>query len=78
MLFIIGEIFFNSKSAGAVIILHVPFTLGIQVVVMPGFDPVRFCANIEKYRTGIILIVPPILVVLARHPGQFLAMVELF
>ena len=36
---------------------------------MQSFDPVQFCANIERYRVNRSLIVPPVLVVLARHPG---------
>lgn len=35
------------------------------------FDPVQFCANIEKYRITVSLVVPPVLVVLARHEGVF-------
>lgn len=38
---------------------------------MSRFDPVQFCANIEKYKITIALIVPPVLVVLARHPGKY-------
>jgi 4-coumarate--CoA ligase len=37
---------------------------------MSRFDPVQFCANIERYKINIALVVPPVLVVLARHPGE--------
>ncbi|KAJ7634477.1 AMP binding protein [Roridomyces roridus] len=50
-------------------IVHLPFTLGWQVLVQPKFDPIQFCASIEKFRVALALIVPPILVVLARHPA---------
>jgi acyl-coenzyme A synthetase/AMP-(fatty) acid ligase len=52
-------------------LLHLPFTAAAPVVIMARFDPVQFCANIEKYNITIALIVPPVLVVLARHPGEY-------
>lgn len=36
---------------------------------MSKFDPEAFCKNIEKHQITFGLIVPPILVVLTRHPG---------
>jgi 4-coumarate--CoA ligase len=36
---------------------------------MSRFDPVQFCANIERYKITAALIVPPVLVVLSRHPA---------
>jgi acyl-CoA synthetase (AMP-forming)/AMP-acid ligase II len=54
---------------GAIKLLHFPFRCGTPVVIMNRFDPVQFCANIEKYRVTIAFIVPPVLVVLARHPA---------
>lgn len=36
---------------------------------MPRFEPVAFCQTIERYKITVGLIVPPILVVLARHPA---------
>ncbi|XP_006461225.1 acyl-CoA synthetase [Agaricus bisporus var. bisporus H97] len=54
---------------GAVKILHYPFTQGTPTVIMSKFDPVQFCAAIEKYKINIALVVPPVLVVLARHPA---------
>lgn len=38
---------------------------------MQRFDPVQFCANIERYKITCSLVVPPVLVVLARHPGMW-------
>lgn len=55
--------------AGAAKILHFPFTHGTPVVVMPRFEPIEFCANIERYKISLSLVVPPVLVLLARHPG---------
>ncbi|KAJ8514441.1 hypothetical protein ONZ45_g7997 [Pleurotus djamor] len=54
---------------GAVKLLLFPFVCGIPVVVQTKFDPITFCANIERYQISASLIVPPILVVLARHPA---------
>ncbi|KAG6884239.1 hypothetical protein C0993_000184 [Termitomyces sp. T159_Od127] len=48
--------------------LHFPLLCGVPLVIMPRYDPVKFCAHIERYRITIALIVPPVLVVLARHP----------
>ncbi|KAI5124907.1 hypothetical protein M0805_007335 [Coniferiporia weirii] len=42
---------------------------GIPVVVMSRFDPFAFCKYIEQYKVTFSFIVPPILVVLARHPA---------
>ncbi|KIM40250.1 hypothetical protein M413DRAFT_175243 [Hebeloma cylindrosporum] len=54
---------------GAVKLLHFPFTVGAPVAIMSRFDPDQFCAYVEKYKITISLIVPPVLVVLARHPA---------
>ncbi|KJA28962.1 hypothetical protein HYPSUDRAFT_33429 [Hypholoma sublateritium FD-334 SS-4] len=54
---------------GAVNVLHWPFTLGVPVALMTHFDPENFCAYVQKYKATISLVVPPVLVVLARHPA---------
>ena len=54
-------------------LLHFPFGVGAPVAIMSRFDPVQFCANIEKYKITFSLIVPPVLVVLARHPGKYVS-----
>ncbi|KAK2463157.1 hypothetical protein APHAL10511_004812 [Amanita phalloides] len=54
---------------GAVKLLLFPFICGIPVVIQPRFDPVQFCANVERYRITISFVVPPVLVLLARHPA---------
>lgn len=40
-------------------------------MVMSGFDPIRFCVAVEKYRITAVLIVPPVLLAIARHPGVY-------
>ncbi|KAF8162516.1 hypothetical protein K438DRAFT_1858718 [Mycena galopus ATCC 62051] len=55
---------------GISLLLHYPFFLGVPVVIQTGFEPVQFCANIERYKIAFAFVVPPVLVVLARHPGM--------
>jgi len=55
---------------GAVKLLHLPLFLGAPAVVMAGFDPDGFCAAIARYRVTVGFVVPPMLVVFARHPGR--------
>jgi len=52
---------------GAVMLVHFPFYVGVPVVVQPRFEPVALCANIERYKVTTLFVVPPVLVVLARH-----------
>nr|GAT57814.1 AMP binding protein [Mycena chlorophos] len=52
---------------GAAKLLHYPFSRGIPVVLQTRFDPVQFCAAVERYKITICLVAPPVLVVLARH-----------
>ncbi|KAF7316075.1 4-coumarate--CoA ligase-like 7 [Mycena indigotica] len=53
---------------GATLLLMNPFYLGWTVLIQSQFEPVQFCQAIEKYRVALAFIVPPVLVVLARHP----------
>uniref|UniRef100_A0A0K0EX63 Acyl-CoA synthetase family member 2, mitochondrial (inferred by orthology to a human protein) n=1 Tax=Strongyloides venezuelensis TaxID=75913 RepID=A0A0K0EX63_STRVS len=41
---------------------------GSTGVIMKNFDPDIFCSMIEKYKIKVLLLVPPILVFLAKHP----------
>ncbi|KAG5642121.1 hypothetical protein DXG03_003592 [Asterophora parasitica] len=54
---------------GAVKLVHFPWTCGVPVIIQPRFDPESFLAAIQRYRVTVALIVPPVLVVLARHPA---------
>jgi hypothetical protein len=54
---------------GAAKLLHFPLFTGTPVVVMPRFDPVAFCAHIEKHNITAALVVPPMLLSIIRHPG---------
>ncbi|KAJ7359708.1 AMP binding protein [Mycena albidolilacea] len=50
-------------------LLHHPMLIGVPVVIQTRFEPVQFCANIARYKIAFAFIVPPVLVVLARHPA---------
>ena len=71
------DVFFGSLPYyhiyGAIKLLLFPLSLGTPAVVMAGFDPVQFCQAVERYRATIVLVVPPMLVVLARHEGMSLS-----
>ncbi|PSR79484.1 hypothetical protein PHLCEN_2v7009 [Hermanssonia centrifuga] len=54
---------------GVVKLLHFPWTRGMPVVIMQRFDPVDFCRYIEKYKVTQALVVPPMCLVLSRHPA---------
>ncbi|KAJ7255024.1 AMP binding protein [Mycena haematopus] len=53
---------------GLILILHLPLTIGWSVVIQSGFEPGQFCRAIERFRIPFAFIVPPVLVVLGRHP----------
>ncbi|KAG7091030.1 hypothetical protein E1B28_010091 [Marasmius oreades] len=48
------------------------FHIGVATVIQQRFEPVQFCANVEKYKITLALVVPPVLVLLARHEGECL------
>ncbi|KAF8178582.1 AMP binding protein [Mycena galopus ATCC 62051] len=48
---------------------HFPFSQGCPVIIQTKFEPVQFCSVIERFRITHSLVVPPVLVVLARHPA---------
>lgn len=60
----------DGRFAGALNILHLCVLHAVPVVVMQRFDPDAFCRIIEQYKVTFAFIAPPVLVVLARHPGE--------
>ncbi|KAF7362187.1 4-coumarate--CoA ligase-like 7 [Mycena venus] len=50
-------------------LVHYPFTQGCPVVIQTKFEPVKFCSVIQRFRVTHSLVVPPVLVILARHEG---------
>ncbi|SRR6266404_7758162 len=55
---------------GAVMLLFYPFYCGVPVVVLPKFNPEEFCMSIERHKITVAFVVPPIILVLVRHPGE--------
>ncbi|KAF8586536.1 AMP binding protein [Ramaria rubella] len=56
---------------GLVPLLLIALYFGVPQVVMSHFTPDDFCAYIERYKVTVSPTVPPILVALAHHPGQY-------
>jgi acyl-CoA synthetase (AMP-forming)/AMP-acid ligase II len=54
---------------GAVKLLHFPMRRGVPVVILPRFEAVQFCTTIQKYKITDALVVPPMILFLAKHPG---------
>jgi len=55
-------------SMGLIVVLLHALASGATVVVMPRFDPEAMLTAIEKHRVSQVLIPPPVLQLLARHP----------
>jgi 4-coumarate--CoA ligase len=53
------------------LLFHAPWCAD-SIVVIERFDPVQFPAAIERYKITIAIIVPPIVLALTRHPGEFI------
>ncbi|KAJ7616223.1 AMP binding protein [Mycena polygramma] len=53
---------------GAVVI-HLIFSVGWPLIIQTQFEPFQFCAVIERFKVSMAFIVPPVLVVLGRHPA---------
>ncbi|CCU98441.1 unnamed protein product [Malassezia sympodialis ATCC 42132] len=45
------------------------FMTGTRIVVLPRFDIDIFCAAVQHFRASMAIVVPPILLALARHPA---------
>ncbi|KAF8525315.1 hypothetical protein JB92DRAFT_3087310 [Gautieria morchelliformis] len=54
---------------GLVNLVFNPIYRGAPQDIMSHFDPDAACANIERYKVTVALVVPPILVVLTHHPA---------
>jgi acyl-CoA synthetase (AMP-forming)/AMP-acid ligase II len=53
---------------GFVVTLAAPLAAGATVVTMPSFGLERFLALIQEYRVTVLVVAPPIMAALARHP----------
>ncbi|KAJ7665922.1 AMP binding protein [Mycena polygramma] len=54
---------------GTALLLHLPFILGWPLVIQSQFEPFQFCGAIERFKVTFAFVVPPVLVVLSRHPA---------
>ena len=46
-----------------------PLRAGIQVFVLPRFEPTAYLASIQRYKIELSHVVPPILLFLSKDPG---------
>jgi acyl-CoA synthetase (AMP-forming)/AMP-acid ligase II len=53
---------------GMVVIMNMSLAMGATVVTMPRFEPELFLSLIQKHKVTRINLVPPILLLLAKHP----------
>ncbi|EXJ72881.1 uncharacterized protein A1O5_04029 [Cladophialophora psammophila CBS 110553] len=53
---------------GLTALVHVAMFAGLTAVVMPSFDLKKFCEYVEKYQVTFSNVVPPVVLLLAKHP----------
>lgn len=53
---------------GLTVLLHDALHLGIPLHVMPKFDLVKFCETVQNEKISFTCLVPPIILLLAKHP----------
>ena len=53
---------------GLNLIMHTALFMGIPVYVMPKFDLVQFCEIVQREKITFSCLVPPIILLLAKHP----------
>ncbi|KAI8084667.1 uncharacterized protein BX664DRAFT_337521 [Halteromyces radiatus] len=53
---------------GLTVVIHMSLFWGIPLVVMTKFDLVHFCETVQKHKISFSCLVPPILLLLAKHP----------
>lgn len=53
---------------GLTLLLHVAIYLGTPVYVMSKFDLPQFCETVQKEKITFTCLVPPIILLLAKHP----------
>jgi 4-coumarate--CoA ligase len=53
---------------GLTILIHNPAYLGLTTIIMPRFEIERWCSLVQQHRITFSYIVPPIVVLLSKHP----------
>jgi len=59
----------DDARTGLTQVMNYSLFIGIPVVLMPRFEPVQFCRDVEKYRISSAFVVPPVFLALLHHPG---------
>ena len=59
---------FITRFSGLVCLMHQCMYNGLTLVVMPKFDIERFCAAIQNHRITFAHVVPPVVLLLSKHP----------
>ncbi|KAF9883239.1 hypothetical protein FE257_003833 [Aspergillus nanangensis] len=54
---------------GLVCLLHFSMYAGVELVVMPKFDLEKFCSYIQSMKITLAPVVPPVLLLLGKHPA---------
>ncbi|KLJ10674.1 hypothetical protein EMPG_13948 [Blastomyces silverae] len=54
---------------GLTCLIHKSMYTGVHMVVMPKFDIEKWCAHIQNFRITFSYVVPPVVVLLAKHPA---------
>ena len=57
-----------TSNPGISALMHMPMYLGLSMLVTPKFDLPQFCQLIQTHRITFTYIVPPIVLLLAKHP----------
>ncbi|KAH8555263.1 hypothetical protein BGW37DRAFT_511373 [Umbelopsis sp. PMI_123] len=61
--------FYHARNSyGLTCLLQAPLYWGVPIITFPRFELISFCTAIQSHRVTIGLLVPPILVLLAKHP----------
>ena len=58
----------SADEAGLTCLIMQTFHRGWELVVMPKFEIERFCQVIQDYKVTFVYLVPPIILLLAKHP----------
>jgi 4-coumarate--CoA ligase len=65
----IAQVLRKLTSQGLTCLLHQSCDRGLELVVMTKFEIERFCQIIETYKVTFIYLVPPVLLLLSKHPS---------
>lgn len=58
----------DKTYSGLTCLIHKPLYMGLTTVVMLKFDLENFCSNIQTHRITFSYIVPPVVLLLGKHP----------